>query len=100
MAKNGTKSWYRMTRYKLWLTDLYLKEKGIKYIICTKSDEIDDYLNDPDMPQHIKDKFFTPSLGRLCYGNRTQGVDKGHPNENGHIIIAKALEEKLKELYF
>lgn len=100
IGKKGTKSWYRMTRYKIWLTDLYLKEKGINYIICVKSEEIDDYLNDPGISQHIKDKFFTPSLRELCYGNRTQGVDKGHPNEQGHKIIAKALEEKLRELYF
>lgn len=104
-GKNNTEAWYRMTRYKLIMVNDYLKNKNIDYVICVKRNDgeygrVNNYLNDPLIPETIKKKFLPIGLDELSYGHRSQGPAKGHPIEQGHKIIAEALEEKLRELYF
>jgi len=101
-GKDNTEAWYRMTRYKLLMLEVYLNSKNIPYVICVKNhdNELLTYMNDPCIPDTIKNKFYTVGLDKLCYGNRTTGVDSGHPNEQGHKLIAAALRTKLKECCF
>ena len=90
--------WYRLTRYKIVTLDAYLELKQIKRIYCVKSkSEIRYFLEDISLPEKIRRSLVCSALNNIPQSHKVSLTDP-HPNELGHIHIAKMLIQKIDDI--